>query len=324
MRRREFIAGLGGVAAWPLVSGAQRAPIPVIGFLSAQANRPDLAAFSQGLTEVGYVEGRNVAFESRWEATTPDRAREFATDLVRQKVAVILASNDGPALAAKRATSIIPIVFVNIGSNPVKLGLVASINRPGGNVTGVGFGATELAAKRLELLCQLVPTASTVAYLTGGPSYLSFEEENDSLMAAAGPLGRQLIVVECRSGDQLERSFMTLVERGAGAVTIASMPLFGSNMSKIVALAAQYKIPAMYSGRQSVLRGGLMSYAFDFADNLRIAGGLVGKILNGIMPADLPVRTSTQFDFVINLKTAKQLGLEVPQHLLLFANKLID
>jgi putative ABC transport system substrate-binding protein len=326
MRRREFLTALGGLAAWPLAARAQQAVIPVIGFLARGPNGPNRwgASFSQGLKETGYVEGQNVVIEYRGAPPRFDRMLELANELVRQQVALILTSNDGLALAAKRATSTIPIVFFNIGSDPVKLGLIASINRPGGNVTGASFDTPQLAAKRLDLLCQLVPTAGTVAYLTGGPRFLSFEEEKNSLDAAAGALGRQLIIVEFYPGDELMRAFATVVERGAGAVTIASMPLFGGNADALVSFAAQYKIPTMYPGRGFVRRGGLISYDGDFADEIRIAAGLVGQILNGATPADLPVRRSTKFDLVINLKTAKQLGLKVPQHLLAFADEVIE
>jgi putative ABC transport system substrate-binding protein len=326
MKRREFITLLGGAAvAWPLVARAQQPAMPVIGFLARGPNGPNRwgASFNQGLKESGYVEGKNVAIEYRGAARS-DRMLELATELVRRQVAVILTSNDGPALAAKRATSTIPIVFFNIGSDPVKLGLVASINRPGGNVTGACFDTPQLGAKRLDLLCQAVPSAATVAYLTGGPSWLSFEEEKNSLVAAAGALGRQLIVVECRTGAELGQSFATVVERGAGAVIVASIPLFGANADPVVSFAAQYKIPAMYSGRGFALRGGLMSYTNNGADEIRIAAGLVGQILNGVMPADLPVRNSTKFDFIINLKTAKALGLTMPPSLLAAADEVIE
>ena len=327
MTRREFITLLGGAAVgWPLVARAQQPAMPVIGFLARGPNGPNRwgASFNQGLKEAGYVEGKNVAIEYRGAPPRFDRMLELATELVRQQVAVILTSNDGPALAAKRATSTVPIVFFNIGSDPVKLGLVASINRPGGNVTGASFDTPQLAAKRLDLLCQAVPSAATVAYLTGGPSWLSFEEEKNSLVAAASALGRQLIVVECRTGAELGQSLATVVERGAGAVTVASVPLFGANADVVVSFAAQYKIPAMYPGRGFALRGGLMSYTINGADEIRIAAGLVGQILNGVMPTDLPVRNSTKFDFIINLKTAKALGFTMPPSLLAAADEVIE
>jgi putative tryptophan/tyrosine transport system substrate-binding protein len=203
----------------------------------------------------------------------------------------------------------------------VKLGLAASINRPGGNVTGVGFGRVETAAKRLDLLCHLVPTAKTVAYLSSGPS-LSFEAEKDELVAAASTLGRELIVIVCRRNEELGQAFAAMVERGAGALIVGFMP--GVPADAVVPFAAQYKIPAMHFDRLFAVRGGLMSYSPDSADQARIAAGLVGQILNGAMPADLPIRTSTKFDFVINLKTAKALGLEVPSPLIVLADEVIE
>ena len=230
MKRREFITLLGGaVASWPLAAWAQQKPIPVIGFLARGTNGPNRwgATLYQSLKEAGYVEGQNVTIEYRgYDGTERALAPflEMATELVHRQVAVILTSNDGPALAAKRATSTVPIVFFNLGSDPVTLGLVASINRPGGNVTGASFDNPQLVAKRLDLLCQLVPTAATVAYLTNA-NLLSFEEAKNSLVAAAGALGRELIIVECRSNDGLGHAFATIVERGAGAVIAGT--LFG-------------------------------------------------------------------------------------------------
>jgi putative ABC transport system substrate-binding protein len=321
IRRREFIAVLGGLVAWPAAAHAQQRAVPVIGFLAAGLNGPNRwgAPFHQGLKEAGYVEGQNVAIEYRGGVPGSGQFNEIATEIVRRQVAVILTSNDGPALASKRATSAIPIVFFNIGSDPVTLGLVASLNRPGGNVTGVSFDTPQLVAKGFDLLCQLVPTAATVAYLTRSRTFLSFEEQINSLAATASALGRQLIVVECRSDDELGHAFATVVERGAGAVIVG--PGFENT---VVPFAAQYKIPAMYNGRRFVLRGGLMSYTRDAADQIRIATSLVGQILNGAIPANLPVRASTKFDFVINLKTAKELSLDVPRRLLVLADEVIE
>jgi putative tryptophan/tyrosine transport system substrate-binding protein len=319
--RRKLLHLAAGAAALPVAARAQRPVIPVIGFLARGANGPNRLgpSFYRGLKETGYVEGQNVAIEYR--GGPPNRLTELATELVLQQVAVILTSSDGAAQAAKRATSTIPIVFFSIGSDPVSLGLVASISRPGGNVTGVGYGRTETAAKRLDLLCQLVPRATTVAYLSSGPS-LSFEEEKDKLVAAASELGRELIVIVCRSNDELGRSFTAMVERGVGALTLGFIP--GVREDAVVSFAAQYKIPAIYYQRSFALRGGLMSYNAGIADQGRQAAGLVGQILNGAMPTDLPVRKSAKFDFAINLKTAKQLGLEIPIHLQILANELIE
>jgi putative tryptophan/tyrosine transport system substrate-binding protein len=323
MRRREFIAGLCGAVAWPFGVRAQRVPNPMIGFLTVRNDVSGYAAFFQGLKECGYVEGQNVAIEYRFGlAASADRRRELVDGIVREQVAVIFAPNDGPALDAKRATSNIPVVFIT-GSDPVKLGLVPSINRPGGNVTGVGFGNVEFAAKRLDLLCQLVPAAAPVAYLTD-PRGLSSEEERDHYVAAAGALGRRLIIQECSRIREIEHSVATLVDRGATAFTVGVQPIFINNAETIVAAAAQHKIPAMYADRQFMSRGGLMSYSLNGREALQIAAGLVCKILAGTSPADLPVRRATKFDFVINLKAAKQIGLEIPQHLLVFADEVLE
>jgi putative tryptophan/tyrosine transport system substrate-binding protein len=247
MRRREFIVGLGStIAAWPLAARAQQSKVPVIGFLSIGPNGPNRwgASFYQGLKEAGYVEGQNVAIEYRGVlGPRPLRGRldELAIELVRRQVAVIITSNDGSALAAKRATSTIPIVFFNIGSDPVTLGLVASINRPGANVTGASFDNPQLVAKGFDLLCQLVPTAETVAYLTNGRGLASFEEVKNSLVTAASLLGQKLIIVECQSTDELGHSFATIVDRGASAVIAGT--LFGVNPDATVSLAAQHKVP---------------------------------------------------------------------------------
>jgi putative ABC transport system substrate-binding protein len=323
MRRREFIAGLGGAAVWPRVARAQQPVMPVVGFLAVGANGANRwgEAFKQSLKDAGYIEGQNVAIEYSGGPPRMDRLRELAADFVRRQVAVILTSNDGSALAAKRATSTIPIIFFNVFSDPEKLGLVNSISRPGGNVTGVGFDNAKLAAKRLDLLCQLVPTVA-VAYLTTGFG-LSFEEEKDALVAAAAMLGRQLIIVKSRTDDELGQAFETIVERGAGAAIVGTFTV-RLNPSKIVSLAAQYKIPTVYPSRAFVLRGGLMSYSTDLTEHIRIAATMVGQVLNGAKPADLPVRRSSNFDFVINLGAAKELGVQVPPSFLVLANHVID
>jgi putative tryptophan/tyrosine transport system substrate-binding protein len=318
MRRREFVAVLGAATAWPVGVSAQQPSIPVIGFVTA-GNGPTL---SKWLMDFGYVEGRNLNIEYRWAATDFERQREFAADLVRRQVAVILAAAPGPALAAKRATSTIPVVFLIGDGDPVELGLVASINRPGGNVTGVGFN--DLTAKRLDLLCQLVPTATSIAYLSGGPRFIAFRDERPIVIAATDALGRQLIEVECPSKDRLAQSFRAIVERGASAVFVSQIPLFNNNAGEIVNFAALHKIPAMYPNRGYTSRGGLVTYAHDPEDAFRVAVGLVVEILKGAKPADLPVRNSTKFDFVINLQTARVLGLKVPPMLLALADKVIE
>ena len=316
MRRRDFIAGLGGATAWPIGSRAQDAAV-VVGVISPFADA-NAARFSRFLRE---ALKRDVIVEYRGEANGRARQEELANDLVRRHVTVILAQAGGPALAAKNATSSIPIVFFGIGADPVELGLVTSISRPEANVTGVGFNNT--SAKSLDLLCKLVPAQTTIAYLSGGPSFLSFKVERPELIAAAGALGRHLIDVEVPGLDKFRKSFEIIIGSGAGAVIVSAIPPFANHMDEIISLANLHKIPAMYPSRVFALRGGLMSYSQDPVDSFRIAVGLVGEILKGAKPADLPVRNSSKFDLVINLKTAKELDLEVPQGLLVFANELI-
>jgi putative tryptophan/tyrosine transport system substrate-binding protein len=318
MKRREFIAGISAVAC-PLAAQAQQRTVPVIGFLALGPNGPKRwgASLHQGLKEAGYVEGQNVAIEYRGGPPNLNRLGELAAELVQQQVTVILTASDGAALGAKRATSTIPIVFFSVASDPVKLGLVASINRPGSNVTGATFDSLRLAAKRLDLLCQLIPTAAKVAYLIRVPA-LSFDEERNSLVEAANVLGRELIIVECRGENELGHSFATMLERGADAVIVGF--LGDINLDAVVSFAAKYKIPAAYPAKIAALRGGLMTYGQDYADEVRVAASLVGEILNGATPANLPVRRSSKFNFVINLKAAKELGLDVPQRLLAIAD----
>jgi putative tryptophan/tyrosine transport system substrate-binding protein len=322
MRRRDFIAGISAVP-WPLAARAQQRTVPVIGFLALGSNGPKRwgASLYQGLKEAGYVEGQNVAIEYRGGPPNVNRLRDLAAELVQQQVTLILTHSDGAALGAKRATSTVPIVFFSVASDPVKLGLVASINGPGGNVTGATFDSPRVAAKRLDLLCQLIPTAARVAYLIRVPA-LSFDEERNSLVEAASVLGRELIIAECRSENELGHSFANMLERGAGAVTVGF--LGDINLDAVVSFAAKCKLPAAYPADIAAFRGGLMSYGRDYADEIRIAASLVGEILNGAIPANLPVRTSAKFNFTINLKTAKELGLDIPRHLLLLANNVIE
>jgi putative ABC transport system substrate-binding protein len=327
--RRELIAALGGSAiAWPLVARAQQPASPVIGFLnwgSPAPNRPLVAAFRQGLAEVGYIEGRNVRIEFRWAEGHYDRLPTQAADLVQRQVAVIVASgSSGVALAVKAATSTIPIV-VAAGGDPVKYGLAASLNRPGGNVTGVTAIATDLAGKRLDLLREMVPQAKAVAFLSGGPSSLNFEDEASNVLEVARALGWQVVVVEAGSDRDIERAFATMVQRQAEALIVGVVPHFTYNSQRIVELAERYKIPTIYPFRTYVVRGGLMSYNADQVDLLRQVGvDYVGRILKGAKPGDLPVRQPTKFELLINLKTAKALGLEVPPSLLSTADEVIE
>jgi putative ABC transport system substrate-binding protein len=330
-RRRDFITLLGGAAAaWPVATRAQQAErVPVIGFLdirSAAENTRTIAEFRQGLAEAGFVEGRNVAIEYRWAEGRYDRLPALAEDLVRRHAAVIVATGAlSTALAAKAATSTIPIVFMN-GSDPVKYGLVASFNRPGGNLTGVNLRATEIANKRVEMVSEIVPQATTIAFLSGGALMLAFEEQKSNMLAAARALGRQAIVLECRSAGDFETVFATMVERGAGAFVVGVFPLFYElrNRDRIIKLAAHHKIPGIYPHRMYAAVGGLMSYAAGGTAYREVGRDYVGRILKGAKPADLPVVQPSKFELVINLKTAKALGLEVPPSLLARADEVIE
>ena len=326
MRRREFIALLGSVVAgWPIATRAQQAARPVIGFLGEQtpelfASR--LRAFRQGLAESGYSEGRNVSVEYRWAQGQDDRLPALAADLVRQQVAVIATTSTSSALAAKAATTTVPIVFAT-GSDPVRDGLVGSLNRPGGNVTGVSFLAGALGAKRLDLLRQLAPKGTTIGVLVNPDSRETVAERRD-VEAAAQAIRQQLIVLEVGSDREIEPAFATLVQRGAGALFIGTGAFMNSRRERLAALAAQHRIPAIYALRESVAAGGLMSYGTSITDAYRQVGIYTGRILKGEKPADLPVMQSTKFEFVINLRTAKALGLEILPAVLALADEVIE
>jgi len=327
MKRREFITLIGGAAmTWSQGARAQQPAMPVVGFLHVAFPGPytqHLVAFRQGLKQSGYVEGQNVAIEYRWANNETDRLPELAADLVRRQVALITAAGGAPsALAAKAATSTIPIVLV-FGSDPVRLGLVASLNRPGGNVTGVTFLTTELMAKRLELVRELIPQATTVGYLADLRAVAGQEMLRDTV-AAAGVLGRQIAVVEARSDRDFEPAFATLVERRAGPLVVGASSLFDSNRDQLVALAARHRMPAIYQAREYVLDGGLMSYGASYGDAFRLGGLYVGQILKGAKPTDLPFQQATKVELVINLKTAKALGLEVPLSLMIRADEMME
>jgi putative ABC transport system substrate-binding protein len=327
VRRREFITLLGGAAvAGPFAARAQQPPMPVVGFLHVAFPGPyaqQLVAFRQGLKQSGYVEGQNVAIEYRWAQNEYERLPELVADLIRRRVALIVAAGGPPsALAAKAATSTIPIVLI-FGADPVRLSLVDSLNRPGGNVTGITFLTTELMAKRLELLRELIPQATTIAYLADARTVTSEEMLRDAL-AAGGALGRELAVVAARSDRDFEPAFSTFVERQAGALVVAPSQLYDSNRDQLVALAARYKIPAIYQAREYVVDGGLMSYGASYGDTFRVGGLYVGQILKGEKPSHLPFQQATKLELVINLKTAKALGLEVPLSLMIRADEMID
>jgi ABC-type uncharacterized transport system substrate-binding protein len=325
MKRREFITLLGGAAAaWPLAARAQQATMPVIGFLrstSLAVSTPMIAGFRQGLTAAGFTEGQNVAIEYRYADNQPERLPGLVAELIRLPVAVIVA-NGNAALAAKAATTTVPIVFAT-GSDPVVDGLVPSLNRPGGNVTGVSFVAGLLGAKRLEMLRQLVPTAATIAMLVGIETLEARVERRDVELAAQA-LGQQLIIAPVSSEGELDGAFTSIVERGAKALLVGAGALLTSNRGRIVALATRHAIPAIYALREFVEAGGLMSYGASIVEAYRQVGIYAGRVLKGEKPADLPVMQSTKFELVINLKAARALGLTVPPTLLATADEVIE
>jgi putative tryptophan/tyrosine transport system substrate-binding protein len=324
LKRREFITLVGSAAAWPVSAHAQRPTMPVIGFLrstSLAVSTPMITGFRQGLTTAGFTEGQNVAVEYRYADNQPERLPGLVAELIRLPVAVIF-GNLIAALAAKAATTTVPIVFAT-GSDPVVDGLVASLNRPGGNVTGVSFVGGLLGPKRLELLRQLVPTAASIAMLVGPDTFEARIEQRDVELAAQA-LGQQLIVAPVTSEGELDGAFTSIVERGAKALLVGSGPLLSSYRGRIVALAARHAIPGIYVLREFVEAGGLMSYGASLVEASRQAGIYVGRILRGEKPADLPVIQSTKFALLINLKTAKTLGLTVPPSLLATADEVIE
>ena len=322
MRRREFVAGLGGAAAvWPFAAHAQQA-MPMIGFLRSTTLIPNLVtAFRQGLKELGFVEGQNVAVEYRYADNQMDRLPALVADLLGRPLAVIVGDTIA-AIPVKAATTTVPIVFAT-GGDPVTQGLVASLNRPGGNATGVVFFATQLGAKRLELLRQLVPKAATIAMLVNLNSANTEAEAND-VQAAAQAIKQQVVVLHVSSDRDIETAFATLIDRGAGALLVGSGTFLNSQGERIVALAARHRLPAMYPQHEAALAGGLMSYGTSVPDAYRQAGVYAGRILKGERPAELPVVRSTRFEFVLNLKTVKALGLDVPPTLLALADEVIE
>ena len=327
MRRREFIKLIGGAtAAWPLVARAQQPAMPVIGFLnsaSPEAWAYLVTAFRQGLKETGYVESQNVAIDYRWAEGHYDRLPELAADLVRRQVRVIAATGGSPsARAAKAATTTIPIVFT-VGDDPVKLQLVASLNRPDSNATGVALLISELGSKRLGLLRELVPNVSLIAVLLNPDSPLAKRQLND-LQEAARIIKQDIHILHANSEDELNLAFDTIVRLQVGALIVGSDPFFNSRRNQIVALAAQHQIPTIYEEREFAVAGGLISYGTSLADGYRQAGVYVGRILKGDNPANLPVQQLTKFELVINMKTAKALGLNVPLNLQQRADEVIE
>jgi putative tryptophan/tyrosine transport system substrate-binding protein len=326
VNRRKFISLFGGAAAaWPLAARAQQSGMPVVGFLRSTPAAPFaalVAALRQGLGDEGFVEGRNVAIEQRYADNHLDRLPGLAANLVHRQVSVIVGNVDAVD-AARAATATIPIVFVT-GEDPVKIGLVASLNRPEANLTGVTFfGGSQLNAKQLELLRDLVPKTSIFAVL-GDVNYRAFEAGSPAVETASRALGRQMMVVKISSEREFEGAFAKIAQAGAGALLVSGSPFFTSQRRALVALAARHAIPAIYDQRDIVVDGGLMSYSASFTCAYRQAGTYVGKILKGAKPSELPVLQPTTFELVINLKTAKALGLDVPPTLLALADEVIE
>jgi putative ABC transport system substrate-binding protein len=326
MRRREFITLLGGGAvAWPLAARAQQPAMPVIGYLnngSPESDASRLTGLRRGLNEIGYVEGRNFVIEYRWAGNQADRLPALAADLVQLRVTVIVAAGLLPALAAKAATTSIPIVF-NVAADPVQLGLVASLNRPGGNLTGTNSLIGELGAKGLAVLHELMPSIATIGFLENPNNPVSGLMRRD-VLAAAPVVGLKVQILKAGTDREIDAAFVSLVQAQTGALLVGNDPLFNSRIEQLVALAARHAIPTMYSWREFVVADGLISYGLSLIENYRQTGLYTGRILKGEKPVDMPVMQTTKLELAINLKTAKALGLDVPPSLLSIADEVIE
>jgi putative ABC transport system substrate-binding protein len=326
--RRTFIAALGGAAAWPLLARGQQSAMPVIGFLgtaSESAFAPTIISHRQGLRETGYVEGQNVTIQYLWAEGHLEKLPALAQELVRRPVAAILAPGGiPPALAAKAATTTIPIVFGNVGVDPVELGLVASIQRPGGNITGMSVLSSTLWSKRLELLRDLVPTSKLIAVLVNPENRSLADNTIKDTRSAANQLGLQIEVIRANTKQDIDDAFMKLIEMRAGALAVASDVVFSVERSTIISLAARNRIPAIYGWPEDAELGGLISYGANLPEMYRQAGIYTGRILHGEKPSELPVQQATRFELVLNNKTAKSLGLSIPTNILAIADEVIE
>jgi ABC-type uncharacterized transport system substrate-binding protein len=326
MRRREFVAVFGGaVAAWPLTAHAQQS-LPLIGFMTSRSSKdsePHTAAFLRGLSEAGYVPGQNARIEYRWADGHYERLPDIAAELVRLPLAAFVAAGGEPsAVAAKRATATIPIIFV-IGGDPVKAGLTASLNRPNTNATGVSFVTAELGGKRMNLISELVPNATTVALLVN-PNMAETDAHIQSARSGADALGRRLLVLHASTPAELEPNFNTIAKESAGTLVVQNDPFFDSQRDRLIALAAQYAVPAIYHIREYPAAGGLMSYGASLLDSYSQVGTMTGRVLKGEHPQDIPVLQPTRFELVINSKTARSLHLNIPPQMLALADEVIE
>jgi putative tryptophan/tyrosine transport system substrate-binding protein len=327
MSRRNFIALLGGAAAWPVVARAQQGATPVVGFLSNRSSDADtqfLVSLRQGLSEGGFVEGQNVAVEYRYAQGQPDRLPSLAADLVRRQVAIIVTTGGTQAaLAAKAATTTIPIVFTT-GGDPVREGLVQSLNRPGGNLTGVTTSYDEAASKRLGLLREILPSAAVIGVLVNPNDPITASSETKAMHAAARSVGQRIEILQAGTERDIDAVFANLIDMQVGALVVAAHALFATQVHQVIALAARHAIPTLYWRREFAEAGGLMSYGSSLADAFRVVGVYAGRILKGERPGDLPVQQPTKFELVVNVKTAKAIGLTIPESFLARADEVIE